>query len=94
MSDAKALSERARQLVGEGALLLDVRTPEEFRQGHLDGAVNIPVQELARRLAELEPKARPLVVYCAAGMRAQSAVELLVRQGFEKVLCLGGMSAW
>jgi phage shock protein E len=94
MSDARSLSERARQLVAGGALLLDVRTPDEYRQGHLPGAVNIPVQELARRLPEVEPRSRPVVVYCAAGMRAQSATLLLERSGFEDVLCLGGMSAW
>ncbi len=94
MADAKTLSGTAREWVSKGALLLDVRTPDEYRQGHLEGAVNIPVQELPRRLPEVGEPTRPVVVYCAAGMRAQSATELLRRAGFAQVLCLGGMSAW
>src|SRR6218665_208948 len=51
----KELSQKARELVGEGWVLLDVRTPEEFRQGHPEPARNIPVQELSQRVAEVGP---------------------------------------
>lgn len=94
MADPKELSALARKKVGEGAVLLDVRTPEEFGQGHLEGAKNIPVQELARRVDDVGPRETPVVVYCAAGMRAQAASELLRRAGFKDVLNLGSMSAW
>lgn len=84
----------ARQLVAEGALLLDVRTPEEFASGHIEGAVNIPVQELEGRMAELEPKDRAIVVYCRSGARSSQAESMLEGAGYGKVHNLGPMSAW
>ena len=58
-------SEDAHQLVKQGALLLDVRTAGEFSSGHLEGAVNIPVQELEARVSSLPVKKdAPIVVYC------------------------------
>ena len=85
--------EEAHRMVEEGALLLDVRTPGEFSGGHLDGAINIPVQELGGRLDEVA-KDRPVVVYCRSGARSERARQMLVANGVEKVLNLGGMSAW
>lgn len=82
-----------RQLVEQGALLLDVRTPDEFRSGHVSRATNIPVQELGRRLNECGPKSRPIVVYCRSGGRSATAASLLRGAGYE-VKDLGPMSAW
>lgn len=82
-----------RQLVENGALLLDVRTPEEFRARHLEGAMNIPVQELAGRVHELGAKDRPVVVYCRSGARSASAATLMKRAGYE-VLDIGGIGNW
>lgn len=72
----------AARLVGEGALLLDVRTPAEHAGGAPSGAVNIPVQELATRLHEL-PRDRTIVAFCRSGARSASAVEQLVAAGFD-----------
>ncbi|MBX5481229.1 MAG: rhodanese-like domain-containing protein [Myxococcaceae bacterium] len=94
MPDPKEVSAIARRKVAAGAVLLDVRTPQEFMAGHLEGAKNIPVQELQRRLDEVGPKSTPVVVYCAGGMRAAAACEVLRRSGFEDVFNLGAMSAW
>ncbi len=81
-------------MVAEGAALLDVRTPAEFAGGHVDGAKNIPVQELEKRVKEAgDPKAGA-VVYCAAGMRAASAEQILRKHGFTDVLNLVNMSNW
>lgn len=85
--------ETARALVASGALLLDVRTQEEFAAGHLEGAINIPVQQLEERIDEL-PEGRPLVVYCQSGRRSAKAVELLRANGREAIFDLGPMSAW
>jgi rhodanese-related sulfurtransferase len=82
-----------RELVASGALLLDVRTPEEFRDRHLDGAVNIPVQELAGRVRELGAKERPIVVYCRSGARSASAATLMKSAGYD-VVDVGGMGNW
>lgn len=90
----KELSEKARQLVAEGAVLLDVRTPEEFRQGHPEPALNIPVQELQRRLTEVGPPGTRVVVYCAAGGRSAMAVQMLRAGGYTDVFDLKSVSYW
>lgn len=82
----------ARRLVEAGATLLDVRTVEEFGDGHLPGAVNIPVDELAARLGEV-PEQRPVVVYCRSGNRSARAAKVLVEKGYQ-VRDLGPMDAW
>ena len=84
----------ARRLVAAGALLLDVRTREEFSGGHITGAVNIPVQELDGRIGEIESKDRPVVVYCRSGLRSGRAASMLVRGGYHSVHDLGAMGRW
>lgn len=84
----------ARELVAGGALLLDVRSPDEFAAAHLPGAMNVPVQVLEDRLAELGHKERPVVIYCASGIRSASAARLLKAAGFRDVHDLGGMRRW
>jgi phage shock protein E len=74
-------------------LLLDVRTPAEFGEGHIPGAVNIAVHELGARLPELGPKQRPIVVYCRSGARSASATQLMRRAGYD-VLDIGAMGNW
>lgn len=78
------------------ALLLDVRTPEEYAQGHVPGAVNIPYDEVADRLDELEGgKERAIVVYCESGKRAGRAESTLAAQGYTNLHHLeGDMKAW
>ena len=83
----------ARDLVAEGALLLDVRTPAEFQQRHVPGAVNIPLHELEARMSEVRPEARSVVVYCRSGARSASAAQLLQRAGCQ-VLDIGSMDNW
>lgn len=84
----------ARTLVAEGAYLLDVRTSAEFSEGHIEGAHNIPVQELASRLAELPGKDRAIVVYCRSGRRSKDASTQLAQAGYAALYDLGPMSAW
>lgn len=90
----KELSEKARKLVADGAVLLDVRTPDEFRQGHPEPARNIPVQELAQRMGEIGPPGTKVVVYCAAGGRSAMAVSLLTRSGYTDIFDLKSVSYW
>ncbi len=71
------------------SLLIDVRTPAEFEAGHIPGAVNIPVDEIRRRLAEI-PKDKEIVVYCRVGLRGYLAYRILVQNGFPKVRNLSG----
>jgi rhodanese-related sulfurtransferase len=85
---------KARRLVEGGALLVDVRTPEEFTAAHLPGAVNIPVQELDRRMGELGPREKPVVLYCRSGSRSARAARMLEAAGYSTVHDLGAMSRW
>lgn len=82
----------ARRLVSTGALLLDVRTPEEFAEGHIQGALNVPVGELPERLSDLGSGDRPIVVYCRSGARSGRAKRLLEKRGFTSVHDLGAMA--
>ncbi|MCX4243576.1 rhodanese-like domain-containing protein [Paraliomyxa miuraensis] len=83
----------------EGALLLDVRSPEEFAQEHLPGAHNVPHTEIDARWDELatlvgpDPN-RPIVVYCRSGRRSGIAKEALLAQGYRQITNLGGISDW
>jgi rhodanese-related sulfurtransferase len=86
--------DRARELVGGGAILLDVRSEGEFTSGHLQGARNVPVQALESRISELGPPDQPIVVYCLSGMRSARAARALTRAGFTKVYDLGSMNRW
>lgn len=85
----------AHALVKDGAFLLDVRSPGEFAEGHLAGAVNVPVSELEATLASLPAdRSRQIVVYCRSGLRSARARALLLKAGFPRVEDLGGMSNW
>jgi rhodanese-related sulfurtransferase len=90
----KASPTDARKLVADGARLLDVRTPGEFASGHLDGALNIPVDQLSARLAEVGPAERAVVVYCRSGARSARAAGILKAAGYARVADLGSMSRW
>lgn len=81
-----------RRRVAQGALLLDVRTPKEFAEGHVPGAMNIPVQDLGQRLSDVGAP-RQVVVYCRSGGRSAAAAQLLRRAGHD-VLDVGPMSAY
>ena len=86
--------EEARTLVSEGAKLVDVRTPGEFASGHIQGALNIPVDQIGGHADELGAKDRPVVVYCRSGMRSAKAKQILEAAGFTKVSNLGGIGRW
>jgi len=80
---------------GEG-LLLDVRTPEEFEKGHIEGAVNLDYhsEDFATRIDSLD-RSRPVYVYCRSGGRSSRTMMLMETQGFVAVYnMLGGYRAW
>lgn len=86
----------AKKLIESGAVVLDVRTADEFAGGHLPQAVNVPVQELATRMAEIEKlaggdRAKPVVVYCGTGRRAAKAKSELEAAGYTRVVNGGGL---
>lgn len=94
MSSSFVDPSEAHALVKDGAVLIDVRSPEEFGSGHIDGARNIPVGEIGQRTAEVGDKDKPVVVYCRSGMRSSQAKSTLESAGFTQVHNLGGMSRW
>lgn len=69
------------KMIEDGALILDVRTPDEYRQGHVKGSLNIPLDRLPQSLMELD-KQRPIITCCRSGMRSGSAASLLSENGF------------
>ena len=74
-----------------GAVLLDVRTPQEYREGHIPGSRNAPLQTLDREAAG---KDAPLFVYCHSGARSSQAVRILTRMGYSNVKNIGGIAAY
>jgi len=92
--ETRITSSEAHTKVKEGARLVDVRTPREFAQGHVEGAINIPLQALQERLDELTPKDQTIILYCRSGNRSAQAAELLRGAGFNDVHDRGPMSAW
>lgn len=83
-----------RELEQSEALIVDVRTPAEYDLGHIPGAINLPVDDLRERLGELPPS-RPIVVYCAVGLRGYLASNILRQRGYDDVRNLiGGYRLW
>lgn len=90
-------SEKAAELIKKiDPLILDVRTPTEHRQGHLENSVLIPVQELQLRLKELAPyKDRDILIYCATGNRSTVASKILIDNNFKQIINLRyGIYEW
>lgn len=71
--------------------VLDVRTAQEFAGNHVEGAINIPLQELRARIEEIEQMEKPIVVYCLSGGRSMSAVSFLRQHGIQEVYNGGGI---
>jgi phage shock protein E len=77
------------ELVKNGAQIIDVRTPGEFKAGHIRGAVNIPLQTISSQMGRIK-KDKPVITCCASGMRSASAKSILKSNGFEEVHNGGG----
>lgn len=72
-----------KELVEQGALILDVRTPEEYKQGHIEGSLNIPLQILPGKLNDLRKKGKTIITVCRSGARSGTAVGILKNAGME-----------
>jgi rhodanese-related sulfurtransferase len=85
-----ASAETVAALVKQKAQVIDVRTPEEYQDGHLVMAVNIPLAQLAREISRVEPdQSRPLLLHCASGMRSAAGKKTLEKLGYTHVHNLG-----
>jgi rhodanese-related sulfurtransferase len=92
MSQAALLEHQAKH--ADHLFVLDVRSPEEFREGHVPGAVNVPYDQITARIAEV-PKDKDVVLYCRSGRRAGIAADVLAANGYTRLSHLeGDMPAW
>ena len=89
VKDARTLIDKTPNLY-----ILDVRTPDEYKQVRMKNSVLIPVNDLEKRVGEV-PKTRPILVICAIGARSKTASDLLVSKGYKEVYHLNdGLVAW
>ena len=78
-----------------GYIILDVRTPEEFADKHIPGAINIPNETIGKEeVPELPDKDQLILVYCRSGNRSKQAAEKLVALGYNKIVEFGGINDW
>jgi phage shock protein E len=91
LGGGKVASSIVKQKLDLGAIVVDVRTQDEFRNGAFPGAKNIPLSDLGQRLGEI-PRDRPVVLYCASGARSSAAARAMKQAGFSDVINAGGLS--
>lgn len=76
---------KLKEMLTNGAKIIDVRSPGEFAGGHFSGAINIPLDQLNAKVGSLGDKSQPIIVCCASGMRSSSALGTLKAAGFTNV---------
>ena len=78
-----------------GAVLVDVRTPEEYRSGHIKGSISVPLDRLEEEIRKAVPgRDTPLYLYCRSGARSGRAVAVLRYMGYSSLVNLGGVMSW
>ena len=83
----------AREMVANGAQLVDVRSPQEYGMGAIPGSLNVPLQSIHAAEQHLD-KSKPVIVYCASGMRSEQAKGVLSQLGFDAVHNLGSVNKY
>lgn len=86
-------SSEASSLIKEGAILVDVRTKEEYDEKHITGAVNIPLSEIEEVNIDYD-KTTTIIVYCRSGARSSNAAKKLIALGYTNVYDLGSINNW
>lgn len=90
-------SEKAAQLMADydDEIVLDVRTPGEYAEAHIPGAINVPNEEIGEEpIAELPDKDQIILVYCRSGNRSKEAAQKLADQSYTNVIEFGGINDW
>ena len=80
------------KIINEGAILVDVRTEEEYNSNHIGGAINIPIDSISSAVSL--SKDNPIIVYCKSGNRSSQALEKLEALGYSNVYDLGSIDNW
>lgn len=78
----------------DSAVLLDVRTPDEYRQGHIPGSKNVPLQSISKVADMIDNKSTPIFAHCLSGARSRQAAAILKQMGYTNVKNIGGISAY
>ena len=78
----------------DGAVLLDVRTLDEYRQGHIPGSKNVPLQSINKVAGMIDNKSTPIFVHCLSGARSRQAAAALKQMGYTNVKNIGGISSY
>lgn len=78
----------------DSAVLLDVRTPDEYRQGHIPGSKNVPLQSISKVAGMIDNKSTTIFVHCLSGARSRQAAAILKQMGYTNVKNIGGISAY
>jgi len=86
-------SQNVKQMIAEGAIIIDVRSPQEFKNGNYKGSKNIPLDRIEAESKKIKAMNKPIVVCCASGMRSAQAKSILIRNGVENVENGGGWSS-
>ena len=79
-----------KEMVSKGAVLIDVRSPQEFKEGHLPGAINIPEYEIRRIRNEVPKLNQQIILYCQYGGRSRDAYNMLRKMGYTNIYSLKG----
>jgi len=86
-SSVQSLNQEVQTLLSKNAIVIDVRTKEEFQMAHYKDALNIPYDEIEKHIKKLEAyKDKPIILYCRSGRRASIAKQTLEKYGFKNVL--------
>lgn len=83
---------KAKELLASGALIIDVRTPEEFAGDHLEGAINLPLDSIGKNIESVcADKSKPLLLYCLSGTRSGFAARIIKSRQYTQVFNLGSI---
>lgn len=85
----KSRAELVKEAIKEGAVIVDVRTPQEYKDGHIANSLNIPLQQINVRISTLKKKNKTVITCCKSGGRARQAKAILQRNGIK---CVNGGS--
>lgn len=93
----KIMPKEAKETLKQDAnvILLDVRTKQEYEEGHIKGSILIPLNDLEKEVEEkIENKEQEIIVYCRSGVRSKEAAMLLINKGYQNVKDMGGIIDW
>ena len=97
VSYTRVETSKAKEMMGETEhyILLDVRTVEEYNDGHIEGAINLPLDEIEEKAISTLPNLnQPIFVYCRSGNRSKTASQQLVELGYTNIIEMGGIIDW